>query len=254
MMMARPEILALIPARGGSKGIPRKNLLRVGGHPLIAYPLRTAQESVRITRTIVSTDDEEIAAVSRSYGADVPFMRPAEYASDTATDLDVFRHALTWLRHHEGYRCDLVVHLRTTAPVRRAVLVDAAIEQMLATPDAHALRSVSRPHQSPFKMWRPTGTFIEPLVSVPGLPESHSQPRQVLPDVYWQSSYVDIVRPDVVLELGMIAGHRVLPFLIEDPSPDLDYVEDIPALEAALSALARGDWPGGSRRNDRHPG
>lgn len=251
--MPRPEILALIPARGGSKGIPRKNLLPVNGRPLIAYPIDTALQSQLITRTVVSTDDDEIAAVSRSCGADVPFMRPAEYATDTATDLDVFRHALTWLREHERYTCDLVVHLRATVPVRRPDVVDDAISRLLARPDAHALRSVSRPHQSPFKMWRPAGEFIEPLVPVPGLPESHSQPRQALPEVYWQSSYVDIVRPHVVLELGMIAGHRVLPFVVEDPSPDLDYLEDVPALEAALAALARGEWPP-RRRGDRHPG
>lgn len=251
--MARPEILALIPARGGSKSLPRKNLLPVGGRPLIAYPIATALDSARITRTIVSTDDEEIAAVSRACGAEVPFLRPAEYATDTATDLDVFRHALTWLREQEGYACDLVVHLRATVPVRRAEVVDDAIDRLLARPDAHALRSVSRPRQSPFKMWRPAGAFIEPLVAVPGLPEAHSQPRQVLPDVYWQSSYVDIVRPEVVLELGMIAGHRVLPFVVEHPSPDLDYLEDIPAVEAALDALARGEWPA-ERHGDRHPG
>ncbi|MGE3340265.1 MAG: acylneuraminate cytidylyltransferase family protein [Alphaproteobacteria bacterium] len=251
--MPRPEILALIPARGGSKGIPRKNLLPVSGRPLIVYPIATALGSSRITRTIVSTDDEEIAAVSRAHGADVPFLRPAEFATDTATDLDVFRHALTWLREHEGYACDLVVHLRATVPVRTPEVVDDAIDRLLARPDAHALRSVSLPHQSPFKMWRPAGEFIEPLVPVPGLPESHSQPRQLLPDVYWQSSYVDIVRSEVVLDLGMIAGHRVLPFVVDHPSPDLDYLEDVPAVEAALDALARGEWPA-ARRGDRHPG
>lgn len=252
--MTRPEVLALIPARGGSKGIPRKNLLRVGGRPLVAYPIATARESRLITRTIVSTDDAEIAEASREAGAEVPFLRPAEYAHDTATDLDVFQHALTWLREHEGYRCDLVVHLRTTAPVRRADVVDEAITRMLATPDAHALRSVSRPHQSPFKMWRPVGAFIEPLVPVQGLAEAHSQPRQILPEVFWQSSYVDIVRPEVVLELGLIAGERVLPFLIDDPSPDLDDLEDIPALEAALAAAARGVRPAGAARPGRYPG
>lgn len=252
--MARPEILALIPARGGSKGIPRKNLLPVAGRPLIAYPIATALASQCITRTIVSTDDAEIAEASRAAGAEVPFIRPAAYAHDTATDLDVFRHALTWLREHEGYTCDLVVHLRTTAPVRHAAVVDEAITRLLARPDAHALRSVSRPHQSPFKMWRPAGDFIEPLVPVAGLAEAHSQPRQVLPEVFWQSSYVDIVRPEVVLDLGMIAGHRVLPFLITDPSPDLDDVEDIPALEAALRAMARGEQPAGAGRHNRYPG
>lgn len=250
--MAAPHILALIPARGGSKGIPRKNILPVAGRPLIAYAIDTARQSRHVTRVIVSTDDEEIAAVSREAGAEVPFLRPAAFAHDTATDLDVFRHALDWLKTNEGYACDLVVHLRTTAPVRRVALVDEAIARMLARPEADALRSVSRPHQSPFKMWRPSGEWIEPLVPVPGLPESHSQPRQVLPEVFWQNGYVDVIRPRVILEEGLIAGHRVLPFVVDDPVPEVDYLDDLPRLEAALAALARGEWP--PRRDGmRHP-
>lgn len=252
MSPTRPEVLALVPARGGSKGIPRKNLLPVAGRPLIAYPIATALASRHVTRTLVSTDDAEIASVSRALGAEVPFLRPAEYATDTATDLDLFRHALTWLREHEGYTCDLVVHLRATAPVRRVAVVDEAIDRMLATPDADALRSVSRPHQSPFKMWRIVDGWLDPLVQAPGVREAHSQPRQVLPDVFWQNGYVDIIRPRAVLEMGLIAGNRVLPFIIDEPSPEVDYVEDIPVLEAALAAVARGERPSG-RLGDRHP-
>ncbi len=252
MRMGRPEILALIPARGGSKGIPRKNILPVAGRPLIAYPIETARQSAHITRVIVSTDDADIAAASRDAGAETPFVRPAALATDTATDLDVFRHALNWLREHEGYTCELVVHLRTTAPVRRVALVDDAIARMHATPEADALRSVSRPRESPFKMWRPRGAWIEPLVPVEGVEESHSQPRQSLPEVYWQNGYVDIIRPRTILDLGLIAGHHVLPFVIDDPVPEVDYVEDLPRLEAALAALARGDWPP-APREPRHP-
>ena len=113
---ARPEVLALIPARGGSKGIPRKNLLMLAGRPLIHYSIEQALASTRITRTIVSTDDDEIAKVARDAGAEVPFMRPAEYAQDLSTDLDVFRHALTTLGS-AGYRCDCVVQCRRTGPV-----------------------------------------------------------------------------------------------------------------------------------------
>src|SRR4249919_39335 len=112
------NILALIPARGGSKSIPRKNLLPIAGKPLIAYSIEHALMSQHVTRTVVSTDDPEIASVARACGAEVPFMRPAEFAQDLSTDLEVFRHALTWLREHERYECGLVVHLRPTGPVR----------------------------------------------------------------------------------------------------------------------------------------
>src|SRR5262249_25075379 len=116
--MSKPDVLALIPARGGSKSVPRKNLLPVGGKPLIAYSIGHALAASSITRTIVSTDDDEIARVAAEHGADVPFRRPAQFATDFATDLEVFRHALEWLAEEEDYVPELVVHLRPTGPVR----------------------------------------------------------------------------------------------------------------------------------------
>src|SRR5438128_7362851 len=98
--MTHSEILAIIPARGGSKSIPRKNLVSVGGRPLIAYSIEHARTSRLVTRTVVSTDDAEIAAVARAYGGEVPFLRPAEYAQDMSLDIDVFKHALLWLADH----------------------------------------------------------------------------------------------------------------------------------------------------------
>src|SRR5258706_11101107 len=132
--MKRPEVLALIPARGGSKSVPRKNLLQIAGKPLLAYSVLHAKACASITRVIVSTDDDEIASAARQHGADVPFKRPADAATDTATDLDVFRHALGWLGEHEGYAPDLVVHLRPTGPVREAALIERAIGLMLQNP------------------------------------------------------------------------------------------------------------------------
>src|SRR4029079_15801507 len=143
--MSRPEILAIVPARGGSKSIPRKNLIPVGGKPLIAYSIEHARTSRLVTRTIVSTEDAEIAEVARAHGAEVPFLRPAQYADDMSPDIDVFRHALQWLGDNEVYRPDLVVHLRPTGPVRRVELIDQAIALMLEHPEADALRSVSAP-------------------------------------------------------------------------------------------------------------
>ena len=116
------EVLALIPARGGSKGIPRKNLIRLVDKPLIAYSIEQARESRFITRTIVSTEDNEIADVSLKYGAEIPFMRPKEFAEDLSPDIDVFKHALLWLKDKEEYQPELVVHLRPTGPLRKACL------------------------------------------------------------------------------------------------------------------------------------
>ena len=99
--VTQPEVLAIIPARGGSKGIPRKNVRFFAGHPLIAFSIAAGLQAGTVTRVIVSTDDEEIAAVARQHGAEVPFLRPAELAQDRTTDLPVFQHALTWLAEHE---------------------------------------------------------------------------------------------------------------------------------------------------------
>lgn len=251
-MSRRAEVLALIPARGGSKSIPRKNLLPLNGKPLIAYSIEQARASQLITRTIVSTDDAEIAAVSRSFGAEVPFMRPAEFAADQSTDLEVFRHALATLRDREGYACDLVVHLRPTGPVRMVSRIDEAIGRLLAQPDADSLRSVTTPTQTPYKMWSIANGYLEPLLAVDGVREPYCMPRQTLPAVYWQNGYVDIVRPRVILEDGLMCGDRVVAFVIHEPMLELDYPENIPAVEAALRELERGrSTEGGSPA--RHP-
>ena len=116
--MSGKEVLAIIPARGGSKGIPRKNIRPFAGYPLIAYSIAAGLQAKTVTRVIVTTDDDEIAEVARSYGAETPFLRPAELAQDLTTDLPVFQHALNWLASHEDYHPDVIVHLRPTSPVR----------------------------------------------------------------------------------------------------------------------------------------
>jgi len=153
-MVAKPEVLALIPARGGSKGIPRKNIRDFAGAPLIAYSIAAGLQARHVTRVIVSTDDEEIAAVARQWGAETPFLRPAEFAQDDTTDLPVFQQALAWLAEHENYHPDFVVQLRPTSPVRPVGLIDEAIDLMLTNPQADCVRGVVPSGQNPFKMWQ----------------------------------------------------------------------------------------------------
>src|SRR5574339_486983 len=136
------NILALIPALGGFKGIPRKNIRNFAGYPLIAWSIAAAKQSELVTRIIVSTDDEEIAAVAREYGAETPFLRPAEYAQDKTTDLPVFEHALQWLEENEGYRPDIVIQLRPTSPIRPRGMIDNAIRTLLAHEEADCVRGV----------------------------------------------------------------------------------------------------------------
>ncbi len=234
------SVLALIPARGGSKGIPRKNLLDVAGKPLIAWSILTSVAASRIDRVVVSTDDDEIASVARHWGAEVPFMRPAAFSQDHSPDIEVFRHALEYLAEAEAYRPAMVVHLRPTAPVRRVEDVDAAIGLLASRPDADAVRSVSLARQTPYKMWRLTEDgAIAPFATMPGQVDCQSGPRQLLPRVYAQNGYVDVVRPRAVLEMHSMWGHVVLPFMI-DVLFDLDYPEDVAPVEGALRRLERG--------------
>lgn len=251
--MKPPDVLALIPARGGSKSVPRKNVLPIAGKPLIVHSIDQALSARLVTRTLVSTDDAEIAEVARGAGAEVPFTRPKEYAEDDSTDFEVIFHALSWLAWNEGYVPDLVVHLRPTEPVRDVRRIDEAIRTIQKHPDADSLRSVSVADQSPYKMWTLDGPYMEPVIRVDGVPEAHSMPRQKLPMVYRQNGYVDIVRTMTVLGLRSICGDRVLPFVVEHEVLGLDYADQIGDLERAL--LEVGETPRFSTEASwpRHP-
>jgi CMP-N-acetylneuraminic acid synthetase len=215
------EILAIIPARGGSKSIPRKNIRSFAGHPLIAYSIAAGLAAEAVTRLLVSTDDEEIAAVARRYGAETPFLRPPEFAKDQTPDLPVFQHALHWLEQHEGYRPEIVVQLRPTSPLRQIWHIDQAVYRLLERPEADSVRAVCVPFQNPFKMWRidPDG-FMQPLIQT-GYSEPYNLPRQALPDVYWQTGYVDATWADTILKKNSMTGEYILP-LIVDPGDWID--------------------------------
>jgi len=203
------EILAIIPARGGSKGIPRKNIRDFAGYPLIAYSISAGLKSELVTRVIVSTDDDEIAEVARKYGAETPFMRPSLFAEDNTTDLPVFEHALNWLAENEDYHPDIVVQLRPTSPIRPPSCVDSAIRILLANPDADSVRGVVPVGQNPHKMWRlPDGENapMQNLLDVAGIAEPYNAPRQSLPPIYWQTGHVDAIRPHTILTQKSMTG------------------------------------------------
>lgn len=222
-MVKRPEVLAIIPARGGSKGIPHKNIRNFAGHPLIAYSIMAARQAQSVTRVIVSTDDPQIAVVAREYGAEVPFMRPDELAQDHTLDLPVFQHALAWLIANEAYSPDAVVQLRPTSPVRPPGLVDEAVRLLLNNPDADSVRGVVPAGQNPHKMWRidPDTGQMHNLIDVQGVAEPYNAPRQVLPPVYWQTGHIDVIRPAVIQEHNSMSGKVILPVKI-DPRYTVD--------------------------------
>lgn len=247
------EVLAIIPARGGSKGIPRKNIRNFSGYPLIAWSIAAAKQSETVTRVIVSTDDAEIAAVARAWGAETPFLRPAEFAQDKTTDLPVFVHALEWLEQNEGYRPEVVVQLRPTSPIRPTGLVDAAVRTLLEHTEADSVRGIVPAGQNPHKMWRlPQGKDgpMQNLLAVEGLEEPYNAPRQILPDVYWQTGHIDAIRPSAILN-GSMSGKTVYPLLIDpDFTVDIDNLRDWARYEW-LVAFGGLDlvWPGRAKRS-----
>lgn len=222
--MTSGPVLAIVPARGGSKSIPGKNIRTFAGHPLVAWSIAAGQVAETVDRVIVSTDDERIADVAKQYGAEVPFMRPRALALDDTHDLPVFEHALGWLDREEEYRPEVVVQLRPTSPIRPLDCVDGAVRTLLENPGAESVRGVVPSGQNPFKMWKLEGGELRPLLRDP--PEAYNMPRQLLPQTYWQTGHVDAIRPRVILEAGSMSGDRILPWLL---APEFSFDIDTPA-------------------------
>jgi N-acylneuraminate cytidylyltransferase len=226
-MVTQPEVLAIVPARGGSKSIIHKNIRSFAGHPLLAYSVAAGLQATTVSRVIVSTDDESFAEIARHYGAEVPFIRPQELASDDTPDLPVFQHALEWLQENESYHPEIVVQLRPTSPIRPLGCVDEAVNMLLASPEADSVRGVVPSGQNPYKMWHLTDEGrMEPLLRT-DFKEPYNMPRQELPESYWQTGHIDAIRVKTVLDHGSMSGEIILPLLI-DPvyTVDIDTIRD----------------------------
>ncbi|GAB4278712.1 MAG: acylneuraminate cytidylyltransferase family protein [Candidatus Rifleibacteriota bacterium] len=222
------KVIAIIPARGGSKGIPRKNLLQLAGKPLIAHSIEQALRSDCIDRVIVSSEDNEILETARKFGADTPFVRPAELAEDHVLDLPVFEHALSWLKENEGYEPDLIVHLRPTAPYRKKGWIDEAIQTLINNPEADSVRSVSKPEKHPYRMFTiDQDGFLQPIMK-----HEHPQPyllrRQDLPDVYFYNCVIDVTRLETICMKKSMTGDKILPYIMNPEEVwDIDSLRDL---------------------------
>jgi len=207
------KIWAIIPARGGSKKLPGKNIKPIAGLPMIAWTIKAAHETPAISRVIVSTDDVTVADVARQHGAEVPFLRPAELAQDDTTDWPVFFHALEFFSAQGETLPDIVVHLRPTAPLRRPKHIQDCLDILLSHPEADSIRSVCRVSQQPYKMWvfAEDGLTLRPLMPDSSIErELFNQPRQNLPPVWIQNGSVDIVRTSTILEKKSMSGNIIL--------------------------------------------
>ena len=229
-MAKHHQVVAIIPARGGSKGVPGKNIYPLGDHPLIAYSIAVAQMSEKISRILVSTDSPEIAAISRYYGAEVPFMRPAKYSQDTSLDKDFVLHAMDWLIRNEGIVPTYFVHLRPTTPLRDPLIVDQAIGEICSQQDATSLRSGHQAPESPYKWFIKDSKGFFRGLSAEFSAEYLNQPRQSLPDVYVPDGYVDVIKTALVTKDVSLHGDKIIgfvsPFCVEvDSLAELEYLE-----------------------------
>lgn len=211
------NVLAIIPARKGSKSIIDKNIQSFNGKPLLAYSIEQALESKHITRVIVSTDDEYYAEIARSFGAEVPFLRPSEISGDFSTDLEVFEHVLRTLISTEGYNADICVHLRPTAPIRAVQDIDAMIEILRLNEDIDSVRSVVKVDKTPYKMWfKDDAGRLTPILDHKDYREPYNMPRQSLPVVYMQNAHIDITRSGTVLDKKSMTGDSIYGFELFD--------------------------------------
>jgi len=229
------EVLAIIPARGGSKGVPRKNIRPLAGKPLIAHTINAALQSRNIHRVIVSTDDQEIADVAKSFGAEVPFLRPAEFATDTATSLSVIQHAITWLQQKEDYRPQAVAILAPTSPLRTVAQIEATVDLLWTTERDSALTICSVQDHPYFIYQQCEDGRLAELISL----ESKPLRRQDLPTYYTHSQAVVVSTSEylrncsanqAIFNFQSMAGYRI----DRDSALDIDTPDDFLSAETLL--------------------
>jgi N-acylneuraminate cytidylyltransferase len=205
-------MVGLIPARAGSKRVPNKNVLRLHGHPLLAYTISAALDSGVFEKVIVSTDSDEYAQIALHYGAEVPFLRPNSLAQDSSADIGWVAHALENLALI-GYEFEIFSILRPTSPFRNASTIRRAYEEFSSRTDVDSIRAVELCSQHPGKMWRIKGDHLVPLLSVqPDGLDWFSSPTQSLPEVWVQNASLEIAFSRCVLESESISGNRIAPF------------------------------------------
>jgi len=215
------SFLGIITARGGSKSIPHKNIAFLRGKPLIAWTIEAALKSRKLERTIVSTDNKEIAEVSEKYGSEIPFFRPAHLALDNSPHIDVVIHAIEWLRVNENYKPEYIMLLQPTSPFRTYYDIDSAV-QIATKKNADSVISVCDAPSHPYKTRRLTETGI--LIDFINKPRGYL-PRQVLPKAYHENGAIYLIKTDVLTQEKDWYTNKTYPYIM-DYSRSLDI--DIP--------------------------
>ena len=220
------NIIAIIPARSGSKSIKDKNIKLLSGHPLIAYSIIAAKLSKKIERVIVSTDSEEYGDIAKKYGAEVPFIRPDTYSKDNSTDRDFFIHAIDWFKENENTIPEYWVHLRPTTPLRVPEKIDEAIDVILNDDTATSLRSGHKAPESPLKWFVKEDKYFKGLIEN----EEYNLPKESFEDIYIPDGYVDIVKTSYLLNNEKTHGENIISF--ESPvCTEIDSIEEFNYIE-----------------------
>lgn len=226
------KILAIIPARGGSKGLPRKNIKVLAGKPLVAYTIENALKNKYLDKVIVSTDDKEIAEISRKYGAEVPFLRPKKYARDFSPASDLIRHAIRWFEK-KGEYFDIIVYLEPTSPLRKEKDIDDAIELFIKNIDkADSLVSVGEVHlESPYIMKKIKAGYVKPFIEI----YKKIGQRQLLPKVYFPYGVIYLSKTKALEKYKTFYLKRTIPYFIERwQNYEIDDLYDFICVEAIL--------------------
>lgn len=230
------KVVALIPARAGSKGVPNKNVRLLGGHSLLEWSIAACLKSTTIDRVIVSTDSVEYAALAQKLGAEAPFLRPAAISGDRSTDYDFIVHALDWLAAEKG-EPDYLVHIRPTTPLRDPRLIDDAVKAFLAVPYATALRSVQEMSESAYKTFEmAAGGQLKRLGADNTELDSANNARQQFPITYQANGYVDVLSTAFIRKAGLIHGDHVIPF-VTPAVVEVDTEDDFAYLEFQLTQM-----------------
>ncbi len=218
------KVLAIIPARGGSKGIPNKNIVMLNENPLIYYSITSALKSRYIDILIVSTDDSQIADIAKSFGASVPFIRPVQFAKDDTPDFPVFLHAIQEMEKLDFFP-NLVLNLRPTAPFRSTTTIDKALELFVEkTPDS--IRSMSKVKKHPYWMYKINNLGVHPFIEGKSMKEYPR--RQLLPELYYLDGVIDIMRRDIIIREKNLYGEKIVAYLTpEIESIDIDDMNDL---------------------------
>jgi CMP-N-acetylneuraminic acid synthetase len=232
------NILAVIPARSGSKSVPHKNIREISGKPMLAYSIEHALKSKYINRIILSTDSETYGEIGKRYGAEIPFLRPSEYAGDMSLDIEVFYHCLNFLREQEHYIPDIVVQLRPTYPIREVSDIDSMIKMLIEHQEADSVRSLAPAKEIAYKMWRKDQNgYIVPILK--DIPEAYNMPRQQLPPIFYQNACIDVVRGNVILQEHSMSGKCIMGYEMTK-NYDIDTEEEFKKAELYLSLSGGG--------------